>query len=175
MTNLDLSYLKKEKSMTTIHSSIPQSFYNSVVGFDQFFDELDQFYSKIPKTNHPPSNIVRMDENNYIIQVSVSGFKPEDLEVLIEENVLKVSGKMDESSKIPNEKYLYRGISGRNFTRYFRLHDYMQINQVDLVNGILNVHLEYVLPEEKRPRKIPIQLSSDSLKLTNQGSEEVTT
>jgi molecular chaperone IbpA len=161
--------------MTTIQGFIPETFYNSIVGFDHFFDELDHFYSKVPKTNHPPSNIVRMDENNYIIQVSVSGFNPEDLEVVIEENVLRVSGKMNESSKIPKEKYLYRGISGRNFSRYFRLHDYMQINQVDLVNGILNVHLEYVLPEEKRPRKIPIQLNVDSLKLTNQESEQVDT
>lgn len=143
--------------MTT--TNYPHSYYNSIVGFDQIFDELDRFYSKTNQNNYPPSNVIKMDENHYIVQVAVAGFNPNDIDVVLEENTLKVSGKVNEESKIPHEKFIYRGISGRCFSRNFKLHEYMQVNGVELVHGILNVYLEYVLPEEKRPRKIPVVVS----------------
>jgi molecular chaperone IbpA len=48
------------------------------------------------------------------------------------------------------------GIAGRAFTRQFTLADNVVIHNAHLVNGMLKVWLENIIPEDKKPKKIEI-------------------
>ena len=53
-------------------------------------------------------------------------------------------------------KYVHRGIAKRSFMRSFTLSDDIVVKGCGLVNGMLTVELEKIIPEEKRARLIPI-------------------
>ena len=66
---------------------------------------------------------------------------------------------MSKSSIKSCKDYLHKGISSRNFVRTFTLNPDVVVNGAKLVNGMLVVELEHVIPEEKQPRKIAINQS----------------
>ena len=51
-------------------------------------------------------------------------------------------------------EYLVHGISMRDFERTFTLAEYVEVNSAAMINGILTIKLERIIPEEKKPRKI---------------------
>ena len=53
-------------------------------------------------------------------------------------------------------KFIYRGISTKKFKRTFRLSEHVKVNGADIQDGILAIELQYIIPEEMRPRKINI-------------------
>jgi len=55
-----------------------------------------------------------------------------------------------------NKEYIVKGIAGRSFAREFVLADTIVVRNVNLVDGILTIALENVVPEEQKPRKITI-------------------
>ena len=52
--------------------------------------------------------------------------------------------------------YLYQGIAERNFERKFQLAENIHVRGANLVNGLLYIDLERVIPEAKKPRRIEI-------------------
>jgi molecular chaperone IbpA len=52
--------------------------------------------------------------------------------------------------------YVHRGIANRAFSRKFTLADDIVVKGAEFENGLLNITLEKIVPEEKRPRIIPI-------------------
>ena len=129
------------------------------VGFDSMFDRL---YGDIQRTEtssgFPPYNIRKDEENLYTIEMAVAGFSKEDLEAELKEGILTVRSK-------PNQEegeYLHRGIAKRAFSRSFTLSDDVVIKGADLVNGMLTINLERVVPEEKKARMIEIGQSTKS-------------
>jgi molecular chaperone IbpA len=101
-------------------------------------------------------NIIRdeEDENKYIIELAVSGFRKEEIEIKVEKNSLKVFGKKEENEK---RRYLMQGIAARSFTRSFILADSVVVHGAELEDGVLSIQLENVIPEQHKPRVIPIQ------------------
>jgi HSP20 family molecular chaperone IbpA len=61
-----------------------------------------------------PYNIERLDENNFQISVALAGFKPDEVELTVEQNVLTLEGRKSEKE---GKTFLHRGISARNFKR----------------------------------------------------------
>jgi len=53
-------------------------------------------------------------------------------------------------------EFIHRGISTKKFKRTFRLSEHVNVNGADIQDGILAIELQYVIPEEMRPRKINI-------------------
>ena len=148
---------------------------NTGVGFDHLFDRLDQLYNKsIQNTSYPPYNIKKVEDNKYIIELAVAGFSKHELELELEENVLTIKGGTHLDSEIADgidQTYLFRGIANRNFTRKFTLADTVKINNAALINGMLKVWLENVIPESKKPKKIEI----DGGENTSKSSQELLT
>src|SRR5437868_5897060 len=66
--------------------------YRSVVGFDRLADLLDSA-SADSSAGYPPYNIERTDENAYRVEIAVAGFRPEELNIEVKENLLTVSGR----------------------------------------------------------------------------------
>jgi len=134
--------------MTGVRSLFPRA---SFVGFDHFLAEVD-LAAKQASENYPPHNVVKESDTNYLIEMAVAGFSQDELAVEVVGRTLTVTG--EHVSR--NREFIHRGISTKKFKRVFRLSEFTQVIGADLVDGILAIKLEVVLPEEKRPRKISI-------------------
>jgi molecular chaperone IbpA len=129
-------------------------FWRTSIGFDRLFDQMDESLRFEPEDHYPPCNIVRTGENTYRISVAVAGFKPDQVNVTVNENTLIVSGQPD--PKQNQGEYLYHGIGGRAFERRFNLADFVQVKGASLDEGLLQIELERELPEAMKPRRIEI-------------------
>lgn len=128
--------------------------FRSTIGFDRLADMLDSVAQFDSGVAYPPYNIERTDENHYRISLAVAGFAEKDLNVEVREGVLSVQGKR--VSEPEKTTYLYQGIAGRTFDRRFQLAENVEVRGASIENGLLHIDLERVVPEEKKPRQIPI-------------------
>ena len=126
---------------------------NAFLGFDHIFDQLENIHSQA-KDTYPPHNVVKHDAYHYEIELAVAGFSKEHIDIEIKDHVLTIKG--DRPMRRPQELYVHKGISARNWSKSFRLSEYTEVSGADLTDGILTVKLEVILPEEKLPRKISI-------------------
>lgn len=129
--------------------------FRSTVGFDRLFDLLDSAGQYDTSQTYPPYNIERTDETHYRITLAVAGFAEKDLNVEVREGVLSVQGKREDVAQ-SKSGYLYQGIAGRAFDRRFQLAENVEIVGAKLENGLLHIDLERIVPEEQKPRRIPI-------------------
>ena len=128
----------------------------SAIGFDDMFKKLNQITENLPKIpTYPPYNIRKIDETKYVIEVAVAGFGSQDIEVEIEEGTLTIKGSTN-ASTFPATEYLFKGIADRAFTRKFSLADTVIVKNADLMNGMLKIMLERLIPEEKKVKKVKI-------------------
>ncbi len=127
--------------------------YRSVVGFDRLADLLDSASTEAA-TGYPPYNIERTAENAYRIEIAVAGFRPEDLNIEVKENLLTVVGRKPANED--TRRYLHRGLAERNFQRRFQLADYVVVTEARLADGLLSIALKRELPEALKPRRIEI-------------------
>jgi molecular chaperone IbpA len=146
-------------------------FYRSTVGFDRFFNLLDQA-SGDGAPGYPPYNIERTGENDYRITVAVSGFAPNELSIVAKENTLTIKGEKAANENGQKAEVLYRGIAGRAFERAFQLADFVLVKNASLENGLLHVDLVREIPEAKKPRNIPITTGSVAAPQVVDGSAE---
>ena len=129
------------------------------VGFDSIFDEFDRMLDSTERynTNYPPYNIRKVSENNFKIEVALAGYSKEDIELELKDSTLTVRNKQKE--KVVNEEgngVIHKGISTRQFERSFTISEDIKIKNAELLNGLLNIDLERIIPEEKKARLIPI-------------------
>jgi len=127
--------------------------YRSVVGFDRLADLLDSASTEAA-SGYPPYNIERTGENAYRVEIAVAGFKSEDLNIEVKENLLTVQGRKPANDEA--KRYLHRGLAERNFERRFQLADYVVVEDAQLANGLLSISLKRELPEALKPRRIEI-------------------
>ena len=127
--------------------------YRSVVGFDRLADLLDTAAAD-GAAGYPPYNIERTDENAYRVEIAVAGFRADELNIEVKENLLTVTGR--KAANDEPRRFLHRGLAERNFERRFQLADYVLVTGADLADGLLSVSLKRELPEALKPRKIEI-------------------
>jgi molecular chaperone IbpA len=130
------------------------------VGFDDQFDRMhklqDQWARNIP--NYPPCNIKKTGDNTYVIELAAAGFTKSDIEITLDEDALIIKGQTKDDAE---NSYLYQGIANRPFTRAFSLSESIQIKNAEMLNGMLRIFLEKIIPESKKPRKIEVQEPTD--------------
>ena len=134
-----------------------EKFMGLSVGFDSMFNRLMSFPTS-QQESFPPYNIRKVDEYNYVIEVALAGFSEDDIEVEVADGILTVRSTEDKTSD--DNKYVHRGIARRAFSRKWTLSDDMVVRGAEFQNGLLNISLEKVIPEEKKPRLIPIKNQS---------------
>lgn len=130
-------------------------FWRTSIGFDRLFDLMDESLRFEPEDHYPPCNIVRSGEDSYRISLAVAGFKPDQISVTVNQNMLIVTGRAEE--KQDGGEYLHRGIAGRSFERRFNLADYVEVKGASLDEGLLQIELKRELPEAMKPRHIDIK------------------
>ena len=130
------------------------------VGFDRTFDTLSILAnSKTQNTNYPPYNIRKLPEDKYSIELAVAGFDEKDIDIEVSEQNLTIDGKKSDEM---NENLIHQGLASRNFNRKFVLSEDMIVQGAALSNGILYIGIQRVIPENKKPKKIPLT-SKESL------------
>jgi len=126
----------------------------STVGFDRLFDLLENSSRAASGDNYPPFNIERRGEDAYRITLAVAGFKPADLEITAQQNLLVIQGRKGEEQ--PSGQYLHVGIAQRGFERRFELADFVRVDNANLEDGLLVIDLVREVPEAMKPKKIAV-------------------
>jgi molecular chaperone IbpA len=139
--------------------NVPRSLF---VGFDTLFEDLEKIHNnaKTGNDNYPPHNIVRIDDEKFLIELAVAGFSKDDIDLELKDGILKIKGCVEADER----EYAYKGISSRKFEKSFRLSEFVVIDGADLEDGILVVYARVEIPEEQRPRKIDIGSAGSSKK-----------
>lgn len=133
--------------------------YRSVVGFDRLAQLLETA-SADASTGYPPYNIERTDENAYKIEIAVAGFRADELNIEVKENLLTVQGR--KAANDDQRRFLHRGLAERHFDRRFQLADYVIVTDAKLADGLLQISLKRELPEALKPRRIEITATGQS-------------
>ena len=138
----------------TLIPTVFKDFDKLFVGFDDQWNRMAKLHDEITKNipNYPPYNIYKSDENKYVIELAVAGFGKQDIEITLDNDKLIVKGE----AKDDTQAFLYKGIATRAFTRSFAIDDQVVVNNASMVNGMLKIFLERIVPEHKKTRKVEI-------------------
>jgi len=138
--------------------------FRTAIGFDRLARLMDTAASTQEAQTYPPYNIEKTGDDTYRITMAVAGFRPEDLDIVVKDNTLFVSGRV--SGDTQKTEVLYRGIAGRAFERRFVLADHIVVEGADVQLGLLHVGLKRVVPESLKPRKIVIGTAAQAAPTT---------
>ena len=123
------------------------------IGFNR---ELDRF-NNIQKVNtqaYPPYDLLKLDEDTYKLSLAVAGFSKENINVSVDNGTLIIKGEIVDAV---DAEVVHKGIASRKFTRTFALGEYMEVTGAEIKNGMLNIDINRVIPDEKKPKAIKIK------------------
>ncbi len=130
------------------------AFNRETIGFERMFEHFNP--STWPTgSNYPVYNLLKTDENEYMLEVAVAGFVRDDLTITVDGGILVVVGK--KSDKDLHKDYLYRGIAERSFSRNFPMAEHIEVKGADLKDGILQIILVKDIPEALKIKTIEIK------------------
>ena len=125
------------------------------IGFDRALDTWNHVQNVSSATNYPPYNVIKVDEDNFVVELAVAGFGKTDIDVSTADGKLTVKGEL--STEDNDSKFIHRGIAARKFTREWALGEYMEVKAAELKDGMLKIDIVRILPEEKKPKTIKIK------------------
>ena len=126
-------------------------FLTKSIGFEDIFNrffELEDFNG-----GHPFYNIKRINDNKYVLEMALAGYKKSEVKVEVTDGVLSIKGNTNKEK----EDYVHRGIAERAFAKRLQLSEYVECTGAKLEEGMLIVDLEYNPPENKRPKLIEVK------------------
>ena len=134
--------------------SFGPSILNQTLGFENFIRDVEAILNDTkPVSNFPPHNIIKADENKYVVELAVAGFAKDEIDIQVQEGNLTIRGEKKDKD---DSTYLHRGIGTRSFTKVITIADTIEVRGAEIKDGILRVGLENIIPEHKKPRKIEI-------------------
>jgi molecular chaperone IbpA len=125
------------------------------IGFDRALDTWSHAQTVSSATNYPPYNVIKVDEDNFIVELAVAGFAKTDIDVSTADGKLTVKGELNTEDN--DSQFIHRGIAARKFTREWALGEYMEVKAAELKDGMLKIDIVRILPEEKKPKTIKIK------------------
>lgn len=135
-----------------------------MVIFNDPFATLTQEFGKVFATpginrldNYPPHNVVAVDDDEFWLEFAIAGFTKKDIKVVVEKNILHISGERKDKELPEGAKYVHKGIATRKFSRSFVLPEWYEVTHAGVEDGILYVNLLKNVPEEKKPKVIEVK------------------
>jgi molecular chaperone IbpA len=104
--------------------------------------------------SYPPYDLLKLDEDTYKLSIAVAGFSKDDIDVSIDNGTLIIKGEIVD---VVDAEVVHKGIASRKFVRSFALGEYMEVTGADLKDGMLNINIDRIVPEEKKPKTIKIK------------------
>jgi len=131
----------------------------ALIGFDTMFDTLERRFANSVSNNYPPHNIIKTGENQYEIQIAVTGFEKSEIVITVEDNMLIIKGEKVEPALLEGQEapvYLHRGLATRDFCKEFPLAEHIEVAGAETRNGMLTIKLVRNVPESAKPKVIDI-------------------
>ena len=118
----------------------------------------DNLYSPIINENWVPAVDIKEDNISFVLTAEIPGLSKSDIDLLVEDNMLKISGSRDTNNENDNGEYHYKERTNGTFHRSFKLPSTVDEENISASfrNGILTV----VLPktEEVHPKQRSIKI-----------------
>jgi molecular chaperone IbpA len=151
--------LKRESRLRSPLSSLLSDGEKWMVGFDDVFNNLVEKWEEGFDGFHeyPASNIKRIDDSHYRIEISLAGFHRNELSVDREGDTLVVMGSKSEETAKEQEDYLQRGIKAKSFRQSFQLTEHDKVLDAALKNGILEINIKRESNGSRKKLGIPIK------------------
>jgi len=129
----------------------------ALIGFDRLFNDVERGFVNSVQNNYPPYNILKTSDDNYTLEIAVTGFKKEEITVELNQGQLVISGTHQNETNDHTVEYLHRGLAARDFERRFTLADHMEVGDAEVADGLLRVYIKRIVPEALKPRVIAIK------------------
>jgi molecular chaperone IbpA len=123
------------------------------IGFNRDLARLNNAH-RTNSQSYPPYDILKLDEDTYRLSLAIAGFTKDNIDVSIDNGTLIIKGEITE---VVDAEVVHKGIAGRKFVRSFALGEYMEVTGAELKDGMLNVNIDRIVPEEKKPKTIKIK------------------
>ena len=127
------------------------------IGFDRVFDRLVDYGTTYETGGFPPYNIRKTDDFKHVIEIALAGFSKDEIEVILTDGILEIKSSDLPTTDKPKDDVIHQGIAKRSFTRKFTLADDIEVKDAKLVNGLLKIDLEQIVPEHKKPKTIKVK------------------
>lgn len=124
------------------------------IGFNRELERMADVHQAATRQSYPPYDVLKLDEDTYQVSIAVAGFTKNDIDVSVDNGTLIVKGEITE---VADGEYLHKGIASRKFTRTFALGEYMEVTGAEIENGMLNITVDRIIPEEKKPKTIKVK------------------
>ena len=124
------------------------------IGFNRELDRLNAVHNLATRQAYPPYDIIKLNEDKYKLSLAVAGFSKDDINVSIDNGTLIIKGELVEAT---DAEIVHKGIAGRKFTRTFALGEYMEVTGAEMEDGMLNIDIDRIVPEEKKPKTIKVK------------------
>jgi len=141
---------------------------NLVISPNRISREVDSFFNDffnfpILKTDGQADFIPRVDisedDDKVVMEIEVPGMKKDDFKIVVENNVLTISGERVSKKETKNKNYVRSEMSSGYFCRSFTLPDSVDKEKIDAEykDGILE--LKMTKREEAKPKAIEVKVS----------------
>ena len=138
--------------MTTFqHSLTMADFPKFFLGFDRLADEA---FSNVGDQGYPRYNVVKVGDVGYRIELAIPGWDKGDVAIQLHKNILTIEGKRNKAES--QETYIHKGLSGKGFTRNFKVGDYIVLDKAYMERGLLCIDLSEQVPEAEKPVTVNI-------------------
>lgn len=127
----------------------------NAVGFDTIADDL--LSAQTRHNNYPPYNVIRINDDRYVVELAVAGFTSDDLEIKSEKNRLVILTKESLTEAQSDDVYIHKGIAMRQFEQTFILAEHIKVQDAVMKNGLLRILLIRDIPEAEKSQTIPIK------------------
>lgn len=124
------------------------------IGFNRELERMSAVHQAATRQSYPPYDVLKLDEDTFQVSIAVAGFTKDNIDVSVDNSTLIVKGELTETT---DAEYLHKGIASRKFTRTFALGEYMEVTGAKLEDGMLNITVDRIVPEEKKPKTIKIK------------------
>jgi len=125
--------------------------------FDKFFENDDWLLPVFSKTDFSkPAMDIKETEKEIIAEVEIPGFDPKNIEISVDNGVLRISGKMDEKKEEKEKGYWKKEIRRGSFERVVRLPEEVKENAIEATyeKGILKI----VMPKAEAKPKTKVKI-----------------
>ncbi len=124
------------------------------IGFNREMERLSNVQLASRQTNYPPYDLLKLDDDTYLLSLAVAGFSKDDIKVSVDNGTLIIKGEIVE---VTDAEVVHKGIAGRKFTRSFALGEYMEVTGAEMKDGMLHINVDRIIPEDKKPKTIKIK------------------
>ncbi|HZZ99626.1 MAG TPA: Hsp20/alpha crystallin family protein [Candidatus Paceibacterota bacterium] len=126
---------------------------------ERFFNDEDFFLPAVRRTFGPPMDISQTADD-VIVELQIPKMDPKNVHVRVENGVLTIEGKNEETEEEKDKNYIRREIRSGSFRRMVSLPSDVQADQAEAhyENGVLKITMPK--SEHTKPKDIEIKIAT---------------